>query len=322
MKTWVRRNRPFILRGAGTLLAIILLIVLLYQGGWNEVWTAVQHISLFDLLLAFGCILFSRLCITGRWHVLLRSGGVKIAFNETASLVFTGLFANNFLPTTVGGDVIRLAGAIQMGHDRAICLASIAADRVVNMLGMCLAAPLGLWQLFVLPGVGYRSGEIQSLALASGFLRKWWKKGWDFLARTMESFTIWLKKPSALFLALGFALCHMLFSFSANYVLIRGLGESLALWKVIGLFSLAYFVSLVPISINGYGVQELTVTFLLSQFGGISLPVSATVALVHRMLMMLVSLPGAFTLPGVLASMDRSNLETTPNQAAAKTEKS
>ena len=322
MKTWVSRNRPMILRGAGTLLAVILLVVLLYQGGWNDVLAAVKKISLANLLLAFGCILLSRLCITGRWHVLLRSAGVQIPFKDTASLVFTGLFSNNFLPTTVGGDVIRLAGAIQMGHDRAICLASIAADRVVNMVGMSLAAPLGLWQLFSLPGIGYQPNGIQSVALAGGLLQKWWKKGWDFLMRTVESFTIWLKKPSALLLALGFALCHMVFSFSANYVLIRGLGESLALWKVIGLFSLAYFVSLVPISINGYGVQELTVTFLLSQFGGISLPVSATVAVLHRMLMMLISLPGAITLPGVLAAMDRSTQEISPNQAAEKMDKS
>ncbi len=321
MRSWVNQNRPVLLRGAGTLLAIILLVVLLYQGGWNEVWSAVQHITLLNLSLAFGCILISRLCITGRWHILLRSGGVKIKFKDTASLVFTGLFANNFLPTTVGGDVIRLAGAIQMGHDRAVCLASIAADRVVNMLGMSLAAPLGLWQLFSLPGVGYRLQEIQSFALASNFLRKWWEKGWDFLIRTLESFNIWLKKPTILVFALGFALCHMLFSFSTNYILIRALGESLELWKVIGLFSLAYFVSLVPISINGYGVQELTVTFLLSHFGGISLPVSATVAVLHRMLMMLASLPGAITLPGVLASMDRSNSETSPKQTAAEMDK-
>jgi uncharacterized membrane protein YbhN (UPF0104 family) len=189
-----------------------------------------------------------------------------------------------------------------MGHDRAVCLASIAADRLINMLGMSLAAPLGLWQLFIAPALGrFRPGfGFQSIALAG-----LWHKAWSFLLRTLGSFTLWLQKPSALLLALGFALAHMLFSFSANYILIHALGESLSLWKVIGLFSLAYFVSLIPISINGYGVQELTVTFLLSQFGGVSLPVSATVAVLHRMLMMLVSLPGAITLPGVMAAMDQ-----------------
>lgn len=309
MKTWFKRNRPMVLRGTGTLLALVLLIVLLHQNGWDEVRAAVQRVSIWTLAMAFGCILLSRLFITARWHVLLRSGGVNISFKETISLVFTGLFANNFLPTTIGGDVVRLAGAMQMGYDRAVCLASIAADRLVNMLGMSLAAPLGIWQLFTLPGAATQLGVLHSLGLA-GF----WQKGWDFLRRTLASFSLWFKKPSALLLALGFALLHMLFSFSANYVLIAGLGENLPLWKVIGLFSLAYFVSLIPISINGYGVQELTVTYLLSHFGGVSLPVSATVAVLHRMIMMLVSLPGALTLPRVMGSMDQSP-EVTPHTA-------
>lgn len=303
MKAWFNKNRQLLLRGGGTLLAIILLVSLLYQSGWDEVLAALKRISLGYLALAFGCILLSRLFVTARWYVLLRSGGVNIPFKDAASLVFTGLFANNFLPTTIGGDVVRLAGAMQMGYDRAVCLASIAADRVINMLGMSLASPLGFWQIG-------QAGVLQSMALAG-----LWQKGWGFARRTLASFTIWLKKPSALLAALGFALLHMLFSSSANYILIQGLGESLALWKVIGLYSLAYFITLAPISINGYGVQELTVTFLLSQFGGVSVPVSATVAVLHRLLMMLVSLPGALSLPGVMAKMDRSN-DGSPRQEA------
>lgn len=298
MISWIKTNRPLLLRTAGTLLAIVLLGVLLYQGGWDDIQNALQRVSLQNLALAASCVILSRFFVTLRWHILLRSGGVKIAFKDTLSLVFTGLFANNFLPTTIGGDVVRLAGAIQMGYDQAVCLASIAADRVINMLGMSLAAPLGLWQLL-------QTGAIlQSISLAG-----LWQKGWSFLRRTVESFSIWLKKPSALLLSLLCALLHMFFSFSANYILIKSLGETLPLWKVIGLFSLSYFVSLVPVSINGYGVQELTVTFLLSRFGGVSLAVSATVAVLHRLLMMLVSLPGALTLPGVMAKMDRSQRE-------------
>jgi uncharacterized membrane protein YbhN (UPF0104 family) len=307
VKIRLKKNRQLVLRGAGTVLAIVLLVVLLYQSGWEDVSAALKRISFWNLALAFGCIVLSRLCITARWYVLLRSGGVKIPFKDAASLVFTGLFANNFLPTTIGGDVVRLAGAMQMGYDRAVCLASIAADRVVNMAGMSLASPLGLWQLF-------QAGVLQSLALAG-----LWQKGRDFIRQTLQAFTLWLRKPSALALALGFALLHMLFSFGANYILIQGLGDTLPLWKVIGLFSLAYFVSLVPISINSYGVQELTVTFLLSQFGGVSVPVSATVAVLHRLLMMVVSLPGAFTLPGIMAKMDRSQTSRAGTGTVAKT---
>ncbi len=309
----VLRNSPgsSTRRGIGTVLAVLLLGALLYQSGWEDVLAAVKRVSLLNLALAGGCVLLSRLFITARWHVLLRSGGVAIPFKDTASLVFTGLFANNFLPTTIGGDVVRLAGAMQMGYDRAVCLASIAVDRMVNLVGMCMAAPLGLWQLgqviaAMVPVVGTQRCGVLGRAFESVVLTGWMQKGWKFLQRTLNSFSIWLKKPSMLLLALGFALLHMFFSFSANAILLNGLGETLPLWKVIGLFSLAYFVSLVPVSINGYGVQELTVTFLLSQVGGVSVAVSATVAVLHRMLMMLFSLPGAFTLPGVMAKMDAS----------------
>lgn len=297
MKTWFNKNRSLALRSTGTLLALILLVVLLYNSGWEEVWTAVQKIPALNLVLALGCVIASRLLITARWHVLLRSAGVKIPFNETISLVFTGLFANNFLPTTIGGDVVRLAGAIQLGYDQAVILASIAADRLINVIGMCLAAPMGLVQL------------VQTSAFEFFVLGSLWQKGWDLIRRTFLSFKLWMNKPSSLLLALCCALFHMLFSFSANYILLIGMGESLVLWKVIGLFSLSYFVSLIPVSINGYGVQELTVTFLLSHFGGVSLPASATIAVLHRLLMMLVSLPGAITLPGVMAGMDRSRQE-------------
>lgn len=299
MKNWFRKNLSILLRGLGTLLALGLLIFLISQNDQQEVLNTLKKISLETLVYVFLCIVASRMFITARWYVLLRSGGIHISFKETLSLVFMGLFSNNFLPTTIGGDVVRLAGAIQLGYDNALCLASIAADRVINMVGMSLAAPLGLWQLLGVGAIG------QSFALG-GFIAK----GMDFVKKTFSSFSLWLKKPGALVTALSFAFIHMFFSFSATYLLIVGLGEHLPLWKVIGLSSLAYFVSLVPISINGYGVQELTVTFLLSNIGGISVPTAASTAVIHRLIMMGVSLPGAFTLPGVLAKMNRKDPQT------------
>lgn len=287
-------SRQTFLRLLGSLLSGALLAFLVWQNR-ADVAAALARLSAQQLLLAFGLILLSRLFITLRWQVLLRSGGVEIPLRQTASLVFTGLFASNFLPTTIGGDVVRLAGAIQFGYDRAVCLASIAADRVINMLGMSLAAPLGLIQLF---GGGLAAGS----ALAAPNLLS---RALEFTRRTLQSFSLWFKKPGALALALTFALAHMLCTFGASAVLLNALGESADFWRLIGLLSLAYFITLFPVSINGYGLQEFSVTYLLSTFAGVSLPVSAMLALLHRLLMMTASLPGAFTLPGVLAKMDK-----------------
>ncbi len=305
MKRWLKINRQWLLRWGGTIFSLVLLVALFYLNR-EDLFAAVRRgVSPANLLLAAGFIFLSRLMIVARWYTLLRSGEIEISFKDTALLTFTGLFASNFLPTTVGGDVVRLAGAMQMGFDRAICLASIATDRLINMTGMTLAAPLGLYQLFMVgplaPGL---SPQGMLLGLQSFAVAGLWEKAWGFVRRTLASLTIWIKQPLVLLQALMFALGNLLCVAGCYYFLIRGMGEYLPYWKVVGLVSMGYFIGLMPFSINGYGWHEASVTILFSNLGGVSVAVCAIVALLQRLLMMLASLPGAVTLPGVMAKMD------------------
>ena len=136
MTSWLSENRTLLLRLFGTVVAIVLIVLLIRQEGWTEIVNSLKQISPVSFFLALASLLISRVFVVARWHVLLRSGGVKIPFSRSAELTLMGLFASHFLPTTIGGDVVRLAGVMQMGFDRAICLASIAADRLVGLAGM------------------------------------------------------------------------------------------------------------------------------------------------------------------------------------------
>lgn len=296
MGKWFSKNRQLLLRLIGTLLAIGLIFVLLREEGWNEVVRAFKQISLTRIVWALALVLASRIFVALRWFVLLRSGNVKISISHSAALTFTGLFSNNFLPTTIGGDVVRLAGAMQLGYDRAVCLASLVADRLMGMLGMIFTLPLGLIPAFHTLG----GGAAQSLALSGLVARTS-----DFVRRTIETCSIWFKRPLALLAALGCTWGHMLCTFVTMYILIEALGYHVELWLIAGLWSLAYFVTLVPISINGYGVQELSLTYLFSTVAGLSTAASLTLAVVIRALYIAVSLVGAFYLPGILSSLDR-----------------
>jgi glycosyltransferase 2 family protein len=292
----VSDRRQFIFRLIGTVLSIGLIILLVRQGGWGDVLSAFKKISLPSILLAFAFIIVSRFFVIGRWYILLRSGGVQISFFDATSLTFTGLFASNFLPTTVGGDVVRLLGAMQMGYDRAVCLASIAADRLVGMLGMLFVLPLGLVPAF--QSLGHHPlGQSVAISAISNRL-------WNFIKRTLRTFSIWFRQPFAILGALGCTWGHMLCTFLALYILIQGQGGYVSLWLIAGLWSLAYFVTLIPISINGYGVQELTLTFLFSSVAGLSAAVSLTLAVLIRALYLLISLVGAIYLPGILAAIN------------------
>lgn len=296
MNLRVSDRRQFMFRLIGTLLSIGLIVLLVQQGGWADILDALKKISLSNVLLAFVFIIVSRFFVIGRWFILLRSGGVKISFSDATSLTFTGLFSSNFLPTTVGGDVVRLVGAMQMGYDRAVCVASIAADRLVGLLGMFFALPFGLIPAF--QGLGHNPVS-ESIAFLSLFGRLW-----NFIKRTFQTFSIWLRKPLAILGALCCTWGHMLCTFIAFSILINGLGGYVPFWLVAGLWSLAYFVTLIPISINGYGVQELSLTFLFSSVAGLNTGVSLTVAVLIRALYLAISLVGAIYLPGILAALD------------------
>jgi uncharacterized membrane protein YbhN (UPF0104 family) len=94
------------------------------------------------------------------------------------------------------------------------------------------------------------------------------------------------------------------FIYLAIYLLLQGIDHHVDYWLVAGMYTLTYFVTLIPISINGLGVQELSMTFLLVQLGGLTSSESATIALLTRILFIIASLPGAFFLPSILAAMN------------------
>jgi uncharacterized membrane protein YbhN (UPF0104 family) len=292
----VLKDRSLLLRLGGTLLAIVLIVVLVREGGWDEVLAALKSMPPTRIALAVVLVLMSRLFVCLRWYVLLRSGGVKIPLSRSIALTFTGLFSNNFLPTTIGGDVVRLAGAMQLGYDRAVCLASIAADRLLGAFGNLFILPFGL-----IPAMGVLgNGMGQSLALAG-----LWSRGVRFAGRTLQTFTIWLRQPIALLSALACTWGHAFCTITSMYIFITGLGFHVDFMLVAGLWSLAYFITLIPISINGYGLQELSLTFLFSHVAGLSTAAGLTIALLFRALYAGVSLIGAFYLPGILAAMNR-----------------
>jgi uncharacterized membrane protein YbhN (UPF0104 family) len=303
MTHWLSENRNLLLRLLGTLAAVVLIVLLIRQEGWTEIVESLRQISPLHFFLALASLFVSRVFIVARWHVLLRSGGVKIPFWRTAELTLMGLFASNFLPTTIGGDVVRLTGVMQMGFDRAICLASIAADRLIGMAGMVFAVPLGLAP--TLDSLGQVASHFFALMVS-------FQRPLHFVRRTLQTFSTWLRQPRALVTSLLCTWGNMLFIFAAIDLLVEGLGNHVSFWLIAGLYSLAYFVTLIPISINGYGVQELSLTFLFLHVGGLSAATSLSLAVLIRIIFMFASLPGAVFLPSILLAISRQKKDQPP----------
>lgn len=287
-----------LLRAAGTLLAVVLLVYLLFTQGWQEIWDALRAIPPGILLTALFLQLVSRFAISLRWHVLLRSAEVPITLQQSLRITFAGLFANNFLPSTIGGDVIRLAGALRLGFDEARSAASLMVDRLVGMTGMAIFLPwgIGVWAAAV--PAAYIPLPLAGIAALP---RKLWDFGWRFAGRVWQAILLWLRHPAGLLQSLGWTLLHMLCLFTSLWLMLRALNDPLPWLQVAGLWSITYFITLLPVSINGLGVQEVSISVLYSSFGGVSLHNSLLLALLIRTLFMLASLPGALFVPELIA---------------------
>jgi len=115
---------------------------------------------------------------------------------------------------------------------------------------------------------------------------------------------VWRQHPRALLISLGYTFLHMIGFFGCLTVLLGGMGERMSFWMVGGLWTFVYFVTLLPISINGLGLQEVSIAYIFPTFGGISDSSGLTVALIFRTLVMLASLPGAAFVGSILPTVE------------------
>ncbi len=287
------------LRTLGTLAAFALLIYVLSQQGWDEIWAGVQQIPWWYFAVSLALMGISRLAVAGRWHTLLRSAGLEVRWGQSLRITFAGLFASNFLPTTIGGDVVRLAMALRLGLDKVISAASLIVDRLVGMAGMISAAPLGAAP--VLGGMApLGAGPTPALGAVSlwGRASDWVRRA---IRRLWEASALWVRSPRGLLLAFALTWVHQLAIFGVVWLMLVGQGQGIAYWLAGGLWSLTYFVTLLPFSVNGLGLQELSMTWIYSHYGGVTLQSAATAALLVRTIQTLASLPGAVFLPDILA---------------------
>ena len=308
MNTPKKTSWPITIRWVGTVLSLALLVWLLSKAGLRETWQVARQLSAWRLLAVVGLVFVSRVATFLRWNTLLSVENARVGWRESLKLTFAGLFSSNFLPTTIGGDVVRLAGAIRLNLDASLAAASLVADRLVGMTGMVLVLP------FAIPGaLAYRRDRPAGNGLAPAWtsasvIGVAWQKLKDAFVKVFSNFRFWIKHPLILLQALGFTLVHQLALYLIIRLLIEGMGYHLPLTQIAGIWSLTYFISLIPISINGLGLQELTITNLYSVLGG--LPTSATISLavILRALFLIASLPGAFFVPAILAGRDVSKL--------------
>lgn len=283
-------------------------VYLFLREGTDEVFRAIRSIPLEVFAGALGILTISRFTVAARWQQLANQGG-KMTYWRALQLTYAGLFASNFLPTTIGGDVVRFFGALQSGMESGAAAASLLMDRLVGMAGMTCFLPFGLARVWPV-----MTGNINTTgASAAGFLGGIISKARKFISEVWTSVQYWLRHPRRLLFSFACTLVHMWLYFNMIGVLIRALGGSLSFWEIGAIYSLTYFISQIPISISGWGLQEVSVTYLFSVLGGLDVQASLALAVLMRVFYILATLPGVLSLPGILEAKKYAEAQNTQN---------
>ncbi len=294
------------IRWAGTAIASGLFAWLLVRQDWHTTWKNLMLLNGWLIPLALTLYFAGMLANAARWHVLLRAQLAPVSFFETVKIVFVGAFVSNFLPSTIGGDAVRIVYVRRYFSGWAVGAASVVMDRLLNVLSFFITLPFSFIpfgaQLLSILKIGQVAG---SALLASTFVPgekkgRSWKQTF---VQVKEALELWRSQPWQLALAFVISWLSNFVMFLGVWVISRGLGIQVALYQVMGINVLTYLLTLLPISVNGYGVREVAMAALYMQLGA-TLEQASTLALITRFFMLMQTLPGVLWLPQILPARE------------------
>jgi uncharacterized protein (TIRG00374 family) len=276
-------------RRLGTALRLLIgigaLVWLIASIDGNEAWNTLQRASAAWLVVAMIAQVGAKACWLFRWKELLDSVGHGRSTGELARLVLLGLFFNNFLPSSVGGDVVRGIGLAGLGVPKATAAASVLADRVVGLYSLAIVAVLGgLAGLFLKPAQGpWLAATILALVVTVGVAILCRPRVIEALSRIrafqapkglgrkvgrlLESARFLAGREAAMRKALVLSLGLSLFSTIYHWAIGQSTGIAVPFTAYCVLVPAVMLFSSLPITLNGLGIREVGFVGLLTAQG-------------------------------------------------------
>jgi len=116
-----------------------LLGLLLRRISWANLRGELQQTHIPALALPLAIILVSNLLGAAQWHWILRAAGIGASYWRILRAYAVGLFLNNFMLGTVGGDVYKVYSLGRSGEMRRVAGATIV-DRMIGLSALCTLA--------------------------------------------------------------------------------------------------------------------------------------------------------------------------------------
>lgn len=254
-------------------------------------------------LLVVGLMQFlaTPIFITWRWQIVIHSIGQPAPFSRLLRYVWISMFFGQALPA-IGSDSVRIWLAWRDKMPVRLAVHSVGLERVPMVLSLLIFVlvlqrySLGVWADFpYLPAVMLAAacaGVV--MLLITDHLTSWfshWRLVRAVANLSADARLLLLRPGSVIPLFVISLLSHLNFAVSAWWIAIA-LGLNVSLFDCIVLIPVTTLITLIPISIGGWGVREGTLVFLL---GSIGVPAAGALALsiLFGLTAILASMPGA-----------------------------
>lgn len=268
-----------------------------------------------------------------RWTVLIRALDLRVRFISVFRYFFIGLFGNLFLPTSIGGDVIKILGLCRETTQKPRVVASVLLDRLSGFAGLILVAFLAFaaafrllddWRLFIFVLALGALIAVMALVLFN-------ERIYTFCCGIFSPFPR-LKKAvmdihydaallkdrrSALYKAVGLSALSQALLAVDFWLVACALHQHVLLVYFLVFVPLICVVSSLP-SIGGLGVREWGSAVLLGKVG-VSSGVAVSISLMSFLFMVIVGLAGGLIYlgtdsPSLLKGKDALDEEDAPAQ--------
>ncbi len=277
---------------------------LLERADLAEILESLDGVALVPLALALLASLLAACLFAVRWSALNRLLDISLGGIKALRLTWIGLFFNQTLPSTIGGDVVRVWFVYRGGVPMARAVSSIALDRLCAASALLLIVTLSLpasnaiisdptprWSLPILVGLGI--GGFALLYLVGGrwgkLLERW--AATRFIVVLAHDFRRLIQAKFRLLSVIAPAAAIHLISVLVVWLIGRSVAVEISLLHCLVFVPPILLVSLIPISVAGWGVREGA---MIVAFGFVGVPEASAllVSLIMGVILVVVGAPG------------------------------
>jgi uncharacterized membrane protein YbhN (UPF0104 family) len=301
----------------------------------GRLWTVARSASVPWLAGALALYLAMILVSAWRWGLLLQAQGIAFSFRRLTSSFLVATFFNNFLPSNIGGDVVRIADTAPAAGSKTLATTVVLIDRGLGLLGLVLVAALGasaglgpaavgpvgpgmLWAGF---GVAAMLAT-PALLMPESFTRvlqplrvlhpEWVDERLDRLTTALSRFK---ESPGALASCFAGAVGVQAILVAFYLAIAHSLQVPITFAQLAVVVPISFIVQMLPVSMNGFGVREATFGFYFTRLG-LPLESALLVSFIGAALVLLFSLSGGLTYVARLRSTARRGTAAATSRSA------